>query len=170
MKTLSRIMSGLIRNSYHRGLVSVSLIAFLAAGLTGFSANAGELDGEKTISTEQIQLAKYLPKTVVVRTKADGTSAEVVHLSNKLSTDEKTRDAINSLAFTKIDERGHSGTAVSELDRDSSSSSWYFYYHSHSHYYYPTYYYYGYWYNYSSYYSYYYSGYYYSYYGWPHYY
>lgn len=128
----------------------------------GLNARANELDNEKTVSTEQIQAAQALPKTVVVRIKAGTNQAEVLHINDALAKDEATKMMVSTSSFTKLDA---SGKMAGELDKDSSSSSWYF---CCPNYYYPTYYYWGYQYTYVSYYSYYYAGYYYNYYGWPH--
>lgn len=136
-----------------------------AALLVGFgTAQAGELDNEKTVTTEQINLAADLPATVVVRVKAGTNEVEVLHSKSELAADESSQALVSTSSFVKMDVKGK--MTASELDQDSSSSSWYFCFPSYN-YYQPSYYYYGYQYSYSSYYSYYYSGYQYSYYRWP---
>jgi hypothetical protein len=140
-------------------LLAVSALVFTF----GVSAHAGELDNEKTVSTEQVQLGQALPKTVVIRTKVGSNQHEVLHLNHVLGKDKHTQQLISTSSFIKLDKQGK---MAGELDHDSSSSSWYF---SCPNYYYPQYYYGGYQYNYASYYSYYYAGYNYSYYGWPYY-
>lgn len=140
-----------------------TLALVVMASLVGFSAQAREIDNEKTISTEQVQLGQALPKTVVVRVKAGTNETEVLHAATAIPNNETSKALVSSSSFVKMDK---SGKMSGELDRDSSSSSWYFYY---GYGYYPYYGYYGYNYYYRPYYSYYYSGYYYSYYGWPYY-
>jgi hypothetical protein len=142
--------------------LAVSALVF-AFGLN-FSLNlqARELDNEKTVSTEQVQLGQSLPKTVVIRTKAGTNQKEVLHSSAVLSKDNGTKLLVSTSSFVKLDKQGK---MAGELDNDSSSSSWYFNCCSSG--YYPQYYYGGYQYSYVAYYSYYYAGYNYSYYGWP---
>lgn len=156
------------------------------------SAIAREIDREKTVTTEQIHLGQALPKTLVVRIKADTHQVEVLHLNQALKADPKNRQLISTSSFIKVNSKGR---MVGELDRDSSSSSWGFYmgypgygygygngygygygngygygcggYSYYSSCYYPSYSYCGYNYPYVPYYSYYSAGYYYGYYGWP---
>lgn len=139
-----------------------SLVFVLAASLTGFCAQAREIDNEKTVTTEQIQLGRDLPKTLVVRVKAGTNETAVMHANSALAADESSKSMVSTSSFIKLDSKGR---MMGELDRDSSSSSWYFWYGG----YYPRYYYYGYNYSYYNYYSYYYGGYNYYYYGWPYY-
>lgn len=140
-----------------------TMVCVFAATLVGFSAQAREIDNEKTISTEQIQLGQALPKTVIIRIKAGTNEAEVLHSASALPANDSSKALVSTSSFVKLDK---DGKMVGELDRDSSSSSWFFCY---PYSYYPYYNYCGYNYYYAPYYSYYYSGYYYSYYGWPYY-
>jgi len=140
-----------------------TMVCMLAVTLVGLTAQAREIDNEKTVSTEQIQLGQALPKTVVIRIKAGTNEAEVMHAATALPGAEASKALVSSSSFVKLDKNGK---MIGELDRDGSSSSWYFCY---PYSYYPYYGYYGYNYYYRPYYSYYYSGYYYSYYGWPYY-
>ncbi len=133
----------------------------------GVSAHAGELDKEQTFTTEQVELAKNLPATLVVRVKTATQEVEVLHSSKVIEPTEASKELVSTSSFEKIDVKGGM-TGVSELDKDSSSSSWYFCFPNYN-YYYPSYNYYGYNYSYSNYYSYYYAGYQYSYYSWPYY-
>ena len=129
---------------------------------SAFAAPAGELDNERAITSEQVQLAQALPASVVIRVNEATKAVEVLHSNAKFGTDQATQAAVASAQFTKMDVKG---SMVGELDRDSSRSSWYFCFPNYN-YYYPTYYYYGYSYSYSSYWSYSYGGYHYSYYSW----
>jgi len=101
-----------------------SLLIGISVCFTGLeSATAREIDNEKTVSTEQIQLAQALPKTLVVRRKTGTDQVEVLHLNQVLKVDEKSRQLVSTASFIKIDSNGK---MVGELDRDSSSSSWAF--------------------------------------------
>lgn len=140
-----------------------SLVSFSLLGLSAQAAS--ELDNEKTITTEQIELARNLPRTLVLRVKEGSKQAEVLHVNEKLTDNAATKKQLATATFIKLDSNGK---MVGELDRDSSSSSWYFWC-GYNNWYYPNYYYWGYRYNYSMYYGYYYGGYNYYYYGWPYY-
>lgn len=141
-----------------------ALAVLMMALLAGFSAHAGELDNEKSVTNEQIQLAQDLPATLVIRVNESTKEVEVLHSKDRLATDEATKNTVvNSGEFKKMDVKGQ--MTGSELDQDSSRSSWYFCWPTYN-YYYPTYYYYGYQYNYSNYYWYNWGGYSYYYYGW----
>lgn len=129
--------------------------------VTGLNVRADELDREKKVTTEQIQLASDLPKTVVIRVKDGSTRSEVLHTKRALPANEASHRFVSTSSFYKLSERGHSS---GELDRDSSTSSWYFY--CPTGWSYPTYYYYGYAYYYNPYYTYQWGGYRYSYYRW----
>ncbi len=140
-------------------------IGALVLALSAFSAQAHELDKETPVSIEQVALAKDLPRTVVVRVKADTQEAEVFESNQLLTADVATKKALADAQFKKLTKEGE--LVKSELDQDSSTSSWYFWCRPFGYYYYPTYYYYGYTYSYALTYTYYYYGYYYSYYVWP---
>ena len=133
----------------------------------GVSAHANELDKETPVSTEQISLAKALPKTVIVRTKVGTNQREILQSKSLLKATAATKKSIASARFAKLDKNGH--LAANELDQDSSSSSWYFWCNPYGGYY-PNYNYYGYNYAYALNYSYYYGGYHYAYYRWPYWY
>lgn len=148
-----------------------SLVFIIAAALIGLTAQAREIDTEKSITTEQIQLGQSLPRTTVVRIMTGASSAnsegpaEVFHSPVALPATEMTRNLVATSSFVKLDSTGR------ELDRDGSSSSWFFYYPNYwyPNYYYPQYYYYGYQYAYVPYYNYYSYPYNYYYFGWPYY-
>jgi len=140
-----------------------SMLFVAIASTVGFTAEAREIDTEKTVSTEQIELGKDLPKTLVIRKKIGTNETEVMHSNLELGKDDATKQLVSTSSFIKVDKEGK---MVGELDRDSSSSSWFFNCYN---WYYPSYYYYGFNYNYVSYYSYAYAGYSYAYYGWPYY-
>jgi hypothetical protein len=140
----------------------LSLAALMMASAVGFQSFAGELDNEKAVTNEQVQAAKDLPATLVIRVNEQTKAVEVLHSKEKLAADQTQAAALSKAAFKKMDVKsGMTG----ELDRDSSKSSWYFCWPSYN-WYYPAYYYYGYTYSYSSYYYYNYGGYGYYYYGW----
>jgi hypothetical protein len=140
----------------------LSLATLLLASAVSFQSFAGELDNEKTVTNEQVQAAKDLPATLVIRVNNDTKAVEVLHSKALLPAEQASVEAISKQTFTKMDVKsGMTG----ELDRDSSKSSWYFCWPSFN-WYYPSYSYYGYSYNYSSYYNYSYSNYSYYYYGW----
>lgn len=141
-------------------LLRQAMIALGAIAIC-WTANAREIDSEKTISTEQIQLGHDLPMTVVVRIKEGTNQVEVLHSKVALKADETSKFLVSTSTFVKLDNKGR---MVGELDRDSSSSSWFFCYPYN---YYPYYNYCGYNYLYAPYYGYAYGGYRYSYYGWP---
>ena len=148
--------------------ITMTKLLLAAALLVGFgTAQAGELDNEKTVTTEQISLAADLPATVVVRVKAGTNEVEVLHSNTELAADAATQALVSTSSFVKMDVKGQQNAPknATELDKDSSSSSWYFCFPTYN-YYQPSYYYYGYQYSYQSYYSYYYSGYQYNYYRW----
>lgn len=145
-----------------------AFILFVAASMVGFSAGAREIDNEKTISTEQIQLGQDLPRTTVIRMRAGTNEAEVFHSTAALPASDNVKALVSSSSYLNLDSNGRQ---LGELDRDGSSSAWYFYYpyYYYPYSYYPYYSYYGYRYAYVPYYSYSYYGYNYYYYGWPYY-
>lgn len=101
------------------------IIALLVA--TGSVVSAHELDSENTVSARQVELAKALPATVVVRvSKSDPKQIEVVHLKQHLAAGQTAE----GLKFEKMainSEVSHLAyTVVSELDGTSSTSSWRF--------------------------------------------
>ncbi len=148
-------------------VISACAFSILFGALFGFSAQANELDKETPISTEQAELSKNLPRTVIVRTKVGTNQAEVLQSKNLLSVNGATKKSIAKAKFIKLGKNGQ--PIAKELDQDSSTSSWYFWCNPYGGSYYPNYYYYGYTYNYQLTYSYYYGGYNYAYYGWPYY-
>jgi hypothetical protein len=142
-----------------------SLIGFLATVSMFGSASAfaaGELDNEAAVTNEQIQLAKDLPATLVMRVNDKTKEVSVLHMDAKLEATEASKALLANAQFKAVDVK--SGVR-GELDQDSSSSSWYFCFNNYN-WSYPTYYYYGYNYNYSSYYNYSYGGYSWYYYRW----
>ncbi len=143
-----------------RSTLSASLLIATSL-LVGAYSQAREIDGEKTVTTEQIQLGQSLPKTVVVRVKANTNQTEVFQVNKALKADESAKQLLSTSSYIKLDSKGK---MKGELDRDRSSSSWHFHYPNYSGAYY---YYYGYSYSYVPYYNYYYGGYNYYYYGWP---
>lgn len=97
----------------------------LALGATG--AFAGELDTEATVSAQQVELAKDLPQTVVVRvSKSNPNDIEVAHLPGKLKAGEK----VAKLPFEKMalneERKGIPFHSSAELDGTKSTSSWAF--------------------------------------------
>jgi len=166
--------------------------------ICGPGVEARELDREKTVTTEQVQVGQGLPRTLVVRRRIGTNRVEIMHSSRVLRPDSSSRNLLSTSSFIRLNARGK---PIREIDRDSSSSSWWwfgfsypyysyysyrpYYYGSYypysyypysyypstyySSYYYPTYSYYGYNYVYRPYYGYNWGGYNYSYYGWPYY-
>jgi len=95
--------------------------------MAGFSAASHELDREQTVSPQQIQKAKELPQTIVVRvSKKDPSQVEVVHLKEKLAAGKK----VANLKFEKMamnaEVTGLAYDSGNELDARSSTSSWSF--------------------------------------------
>ncbi len=100
----------------------------LAIALTLFvsqAALAHELDNDAPVSQKQIELAKDLPQTVVIRTyKNDPTKVEVVQLKEKVPAGKK----IANLKFQQLALNGEvqktEMNSSNELDVTSSTSSW----------------------------------------------
>lgn len=99
----------------------------LALVMGSSAAIAHELDGERTVSSKAIELAKDLPKTTVIRvSKKDPTKIEVVHLKEHLQPG--TKISFEELAM-KSETTQMDVTAANELDATSSTSSWSFGYY-----------------------------------------
>jgi len=153
-------------------LVKTSLFAAalaLTATMTTVSAHAGELDNEKSVTNQQVQLAKDLPATLVMRVDQKTGAIQAFHSSLKLPASAEAIQKVSAQTFAPVDLKGQvAGRAVGELDRASSSSSWYFCFPNYN-WYTPSYYYGGYNYGYSPYYNYGYGGYNYYFYSWNYY-
>ena len=105
-------------------------IIFAAALVFGPATLANELDREATtpnFSAEQIERAKELPQTVIVRVKIDDPKhVEVVHLAQRLKPGQK----LDNLAFEKMalnaEKVGVAYAPKNELDKTTSTPSWRF--------------------------------------------
>jgi hypothetical protein len=142
------------------------LFALAAAAVLAFGPTAqaqSELDNEKSVTNEQVQLSQDLPATLVVRVNEATNEVAVMHSAQAI----EANPAVAAELAQKADFKAMKldGSMVGELDRDSSKSSWYFCFPRYN-YSYPTYSYFGYNYNYSNYYNYNHGGYRYSYYSW----
>ncbi len=85
-------------------------------------SNAGELDNEKQV-VNQIESAKNLPRTVVVRVNKNTNEVQVMHSGQALAPAAATVKSFNGQNFTPV---LPNQKVRNELDRDSSSSSWFF--------------------------------------------
>ena len=138
----------------------------LTTSFAGVSAHAGELDNEKSVTNQQVQLAKDLPATLVMRVNAKTGEVSAFHSNEKLSADAKMVQTLANEQFAPVDVHAQvAGQAVGELDKSSSTSSWYFCFPSFN-WYYPSYYYGGFNYGYTPYYNYGWGGYNYYFYRW----
>lgn len=91
------------------------------------AALAHELDGEKTVSAQQIDRAKELPATTIVRiSKNDPSQVEVAFVKDPV----RAGDKVQNLKFEKMamnaEKTGLAYDANNELDATSSTSSWVF--------------------------------------------
>lgn len=145
----------------------LSALAAVAAAMTlqGAPAFAGELDNEASV-TNQAQLAKDLPATLIVRTNLKTKAVEVLNTNEKMAKGKVDAASVAQRNFVQVSLNDK--LTASELDFNSSSSSWYFCFPNYN-YYQPSYYYSGYQYSYTSYYQYNYGGYNYNYYRNPYY-
>jgi len=96
------------------------VLGLTVVGTSTFSARANELDHEKQYSTQQMQLAQALPKTLVVRVKTGTNQMEILHSNVALAKDASTANLVSTSSFIKLDP---SGNPVRELDSQSSTSS-----------------------------------------------
>ena len=142
-------------------VLSLMVAAAAALTLSGFQAQAQELDNEAQVTNEQISMSKDIPATLVVRTNQATGEVQILHSNDKLAADQSSQAVVAKAQFAKVDQ---SAIANGELDHDSSSSSWYFCFNRSWSY--PVYYYQNYTYNYGWYGGYNWGGWNYSYYRW----
>jgi hypothetical protein len=99
--------------------LTIALALVLSQGVL-----AHELDNEAQLTAKQIELAKDLPQTVVIRTDKKTGETEVVHLKEKLAPGKK----VANLKFEKIamnaEVTGIAFDSKNEKDITSSTSSW----------------------------------------------
>ena len=150
-------------------LISSSIFAAavaITATFTAISAHAGELDNEKSVTNQQIQMAKDLPATLVMRVDQKTGAVQALHSIAKLPADAAAIQAIAGQTFAPVDLKAQvAGRPVGELDQSSSSSSWYFCFPQYN-WFAPSYYYGGFNYGYTPYFNYGFGGYNYSFYRW----
>lgn len=147
----------------------VKHLIWIALAVTASVATAQtELDQESKF-INQMERARELPQTVVIRVNEKTKEVQVAHSQEALPEGQLSPAEIAQQSFKSVDvNKTYAKSEFNELDRDQSQESWYFYvgfnsYPNYCCYYYPRYYYYGYPYAYYPYYS-------YPYYGWTYYY
>ncbi len=156
-------MTKLIRTSVFA--IAIALSATLTA-MTSVSAHAGELDNEKAVTNQQVQLAKDLPATLVMRVDQKTGAIQALHSMTKLPADAQSVQGIAAQTFSPVDVKTQvAGRPAGELDQSSSTSSWYFCFSNYN-WFAPSYYYGGYNYGYTPYFNYGFGGYNYSFYSW----
>lgn len=103
-----------------------TLILSMALAL-GPAVVAHELDSENTVSAQQIEKAKDLPQTLIVRTSlTNPKDVQVVHLKERLAPGKK----LTGLQFEQVamnsEKIGIAYDSSNELDRTTSTASWAF--------------------------------------------
>lgn len=130
-----------------------SLVCLFTGAAISFSAANAFGAQENGQSQEQLQHAKDLPGTVVVRIDDKTGEASVLELSATLEVNADNVQAIGENGAFQPIQTARAELPAGELDQNSSSSSWYAWY-NYGYFYRPTYYYWGYRYTYSTYYTY----------------
>ncbi len=88
-------------------------------------ALAHELDNENTVSTEQIDAAKILPRTTVIRVnKNDPTDVAIVHLNEKVAAGTNLENLKFQEVAINTEIRELNFDSTNEKDLTSSTSSW----------------------------------------------